>query len=622
MQFSDIEKDYIVLFNLPREEKTILVCRKKADAKYDFFVQNGLEYQFVDSDTEKELRKQFTSHNDIGIFFYEPFSLGEENEKSKVEFEKKVNSKVDIIAIKKSILNFANEIDFDVKNKVLTRLKDVELREDADNDPLVPAYYMIGENSVYVNPNKLGTIDVLALHILTHEFLHCASAKAYGVDCGFSNAMLAKPEQADNNCGVVVGNVLNECFTEIFSEEILHQKHSKDLGYDATFINSCYYFCTKLVKALYDQMDKKAVKQAYFEADVFKFYDILAKTFHIKDKNQIVKFDFLLEALKDIIENKERMLDRDYEKTDMKICLVELGKLVCDFISNKYVAENKSLQNKKLADFFGKELTSERFANLIEKLSSYFEAIKIDCSNQCQSENLKNILNIFIKEVVERMANGTMEFNVLPEKFKTVEMYSLLLHTIIVEKIPFGNQKATLVKSAKVYDLFKALFDPKNCYLPLEIDKQKEIVQKYVEKCGMFQFDLLSLLPKPLVLDCVNSSDSNFSIAYKGDIDFILNNIKDIDTQKTTSYAFTCHLIKRMRLQKDDVCKSMIEKYCNGFGENKSLVARHLKRLIERDDFLCKRNFDNVFKNLENQKSAKCDEESYVKWHWKILQQI
>ena len=44
MQFSDIEKDYIVLFNLPREEKTILVCRKKADAKYDFFVQNGLEY--------------------------------------------------------------------------------------------------------------------------------------------------------------------------------------------------------------------------------------------------------------------------------------------------------------------------------------------------------------------------------------------------------------------------------------------------------------------------------------------------------------------------------------------------------------------------------------------------
>jgi len=619
MQFSDIEKDYIVLFNLPRGEKTILVCRKKADAKYDFFVQNGLEYQFVDSDTEKELRKQFISHNDIGIFFYEPFALGEENEKSKVEFEKKVNSKVDINAIKKSILNFAKEIDIDVKNKVFTRLKNVELREDSDSDPLVPAYYMIGENSVYVNPNNLGTLDIPALHILTHEFLHCASAKTYGVDCGFSNAMLAKPERADNNCGVVVGSVLNECFTEIFSEEILHQKHSKDLGYNSTFINSCYYFCTKLVKALYDQMDKKAVKQAFFEADVFKFYDIFAKTFHIKDKTQIVRFDFLLEALKDIIENKERTLVRDYEKTDMKICLVELGKLVCDFIANKYVAENKSLQNKKLVDFFDKELTSENFANLIEKLSSYFEAIKIDCNKQCQSENLKSILGVFTKEVVERMLNGTTEFNVLPEKFKTVEMYSLLLHAIIVEKMPFGNQKATLVKSAKVYDLFKALFDPKNCYLPLEIDKQKEIVEKFVEKCGMFQFDLLALLPKPLVLDCINSSDSNFSIAYKGDIDFILNNIKDIDTQKTTSYAFTKHLIKRMCLQKDDVCKSMIEKYCNGFGENSAVVARHLKRLIERDDFLYKRNFDDIFKNLENQKSTQCDEESYVKWHWKIL---
>ena len=622
MQFSDIEKDYIVLFNLPREEKTILVCRKKADAKYDFFVQNGLEYQFVDSDTEKELRKQFTSHNDIGIFFYEPFSLGEENGKSKVEFEKKVNSKVDIIAIKKSILNFANEIDFDVKNKVLTRLKDVELREDADNDPLVPAYYMIGENSVYVNPNNLGTIDVLALHILTHEFLHCASAKAYGVDCGFSNAMLVKPEQSDNNCGVIVGNVLNECFTEIFSEEILREKYANIKEYKESFINTGYYLCAKLVKALYDQMDKKAVKQAFFEANVFKFYDIFAKTFHIKDKNQIVRFDFLLEALKNIIENKERTLVRDYEKTDMKICLAELGKLVCDFIVNKYFAENKSLKNKKLADFFGKELTSERFANLIEKLSSYFEAIKIDCRSQHQSENLKSILDVFTREVVERITNGTMEFNVLPEKFKTVEMYSLLLHAVTIDKVLVADKKVPIMKSAKVYDVFKALFNPKNCYLPKDIIKQKEIVQKYVEKCGMFQFDLLSLLPKPLVLDCINSSDSNFSIAYKGDIDFVLNNIKDIDTQKTTSNAFTSHLLKRMHLQKDDVCKSMIERYCSGFGENKSLAAKHLKRLIKQDNFLCERNFDNFFKNLENQRSTKCDEESYVKWHWKILQQI
>ena len=617
MQFSDIEKDYIVLFNLPREGKTILVCRKKADAKYDFFVQNGLEYQFVDKNTETELRKEFKPFPNNGIFCYESYMLSEENEKRKRDFELKVNSQVDINAIKKSILNFTNELTIDIKNKVAQKLKSANLMEDTRNELCSPAYFAIDENTVYVHPDNLETFD--SLHILTHEFLHCASAKAYGIDCGFSNAMLVKPEQSDNNCGVIVGNVLNECFTEIFSEEILREKYANIDEYKESFINTGYYLCAKLVKVLYDQMDKKAVKQAFFEANVFKFYDIFAKTFHIKDKNQIVRFDFLLEALKNIIENKERTLVRDYEKIDIKICLAELGKLVCDFIVNKYFAENKILKNKKLADFFGKELTSAKFANLIEKLSSYFEAIKIDCRSQHQSENLKSILDVFTREVVERIVNGTMEFNVLPEKFKTVEMYSLLLHAVTIDKVLVADKKVPVMKSAKVYDVFKALFNPKNCYLPKDIIKQKEIVQKYVEKCGMFQFDLLSLLPKPLVLDCINSSDSNFSIAYKGDIDFVLNNIKDIDTQKTTSNAFTSHLLKRMHLQKDNVCKSMIERYCNGFGENKSLVAKHLKRLIEQDNFLCERNFDNFFKNLENQRSTKCNEESYVKWHWKIL---
>ena len=617
MQFSDIEKDYIVLFNLPREGKNILVCRKKTDAKYDFFVQDGLEYQFVDKNTETELRKEFKPFSSNGKFCYESYLLGEENEKRKRDFELKVNSQVDINTIKKSILNFANGIDSDVKDKVCARLENVELREDTDNDPLVPAYYMVGENSVYVNPNNLGTFD--ALHVLTHEYLHCASSKEANSDCGFSNAILSLSKDADNSYGVMVGNVLNECFTEIFSEEILHKKHLEDLGYNASFINSGYYFCAKLVKALYDQMDKNAVKQAFFEADVLKFYDLLAKTFHIDDKNQIVRFDFLLEALKCIIENKNRMPIRDFEKTDLNICLSELGKLVCDFIANKYVAENKSLQNKKLADFFGKELTSAKFANLIEKLSSYFEAIKIDCSSEHQSENLKSILDVFTREVVERMANGTMEFNVLPEKFKTVEMYSLLLHAVVIDKVLVADKKVPVMKSAKVYDVFKALFNPKNGYLPKDIIKQKEIVEKFVEKCGMFQFDLLSLLPKPLVIDCINSSSKNFSIAYNGDINFVLNNIKYIDDRKTTSSAFMSYLIKLMYVQEDDVAKNMIAKYCNGFGDDKADVAEHLEKLIERDSFLRKRNFGGVFQKLKSENSTCDDEESYVKWHWKIL---
>lgn len=582
MKYLELSNNYYILDSIIHNNNTVFICRNKDSFLYEFFTKNQDEFQLV-SPKEHLALKEIYKENTNNFVSYYVSNAFEQSEKNYIYQAHAVARKL--------ISDYVFSLPKTLQRDILSRMDSVHFTKNPYDDKYIYAYFLYSNNSINLNFNFNDFNHQISCII--HEMLHCASTDKRRVSTGISSDLSLSGKRLKFR----LNEFLNESYTELITKRIVAKNPQFSKKQTISFYAPILYLIDSLLKFA----DTYKFDEAYFSNDSNKFLNTLKDEFYIENIETVIKLSMLFDCVHDSLifdySNKN-----DYSNT--KIHIISAGKIICDFIINKHINEQKSLKKLKFNEIFSKfeenTIMEKIFNECLRDINLYFDYKKEFSISHTDSfsDNTSEILTEHSQIFLNCVANGKQLPTSFPEEFKTPELFNFALSKRFFQSNNFIN-------ISNLDDVLKTIFDQKNNYLPIDTTVQAKIIQILLYNSNILLDTLFKVIPKDTLVYISNTNLNIFEKVCSTNVLTLFPLIKDLSYNKKTSRIFYYNLLIAIKNKENKL--NIIKEYLS------CLTNSQRNSLIENGNFLylaqqkCNLSKDETedlsmfVKNLDNQ---------------------
>lgn len=537
MNEKDFQNTYKIHFSCIYNGETLSICTYNTNNAIFLLRIKGDKYQLVEEENIESCIKK--------IFHVEYFN----------NFEKRIDYKISgvtrykllflVILKMKDILlevaNTQNQQNLIAVVKKFNKLK-IVLKGYSDSMQYFCSKFLINIPANWLT-SSISSLDTAILH----ELLHCAGDDNTN---GLLNTSFSKYYNNKKNT-ILLYDMLNEAITQYLALTI-YEKNQSSPYYD----DICLYDINVIaIESLLKLMDRKKVVDYYVSGNLEGFIDYFAQEFHINNKLEISKF---FEQMNNTLVFNQSNLNYIKNKNAISHCNNELFKTVFNFLINKYIVEDKDLNQLKFEDILSSKRKISQipeYKDLLQnnELRNYFESAKFclkylkNCTQINQKINHDEFINLY-----SNMVFYSSMFLPLPndKKYEKMQNYEVLSNLL-------KNNLTDYAQFSFIYDHYKNLINttilnPKNNYLPKNKAKRNKILEKLIYSNSKTNRNILDAISDEILLELSNNNQDIFDVLLNEKFTYVLSNIDKFPTKYLSNEKVIECFFKNLSTNKQD----------------------------------------------------------------------
>ena len=507
MTYSELLNKYVVCQKFSYD-KEVLLCTNKSNGKMCIVEQNKNGYFESNKNIEDYI-------NDIYGFNVLKNLDSRMDKRIYGAFRYKTIINI-LVNMNEIILETAKLNNADLLKQVVKNFNSLKIKANGESstygEQVLSAQYFNGMHQLTI-PQSLSHLSILEQRqLLFHEMLHCSADKSQGkVYDTTAFSQLIKDDSYNNKFvpGFYIFDDLNEAITQHLTETYFLKNYGST-GCD----NICLYdFNILALDPLLQQMDEQKIFEYYLSGNIDDFIDYFAKTFHIDSQIEIAKFFTQLYNTPVLIAKNDAYVGKN--ELSIRKTNEELIKTTINFLVNKFISEGKDLDKISLNEILKTTKPLRNNAEYIaliqsKELQDYFESAKfcLKYLKRCAGIDIKTEHTKFIKMYAD-MVFYSRTYAKLPQdkQFEIMKTYE------VISSLCSAKYNYLLTKSSK-YDYLdlpiepvrKYILDPKNNYLPKNIEKQNVMLGKLILSSYKTDDEIIGCInPDLLIRVCSNN---------------------------------------------------------------------------------------------------------------------
>lgn len=496
MQLEKLLKNYQILVKTTYKNKRLFICLNRLDFSVAFFQEsNGI---FENLTASEQIQAKFKKSNPR--FQMLSFSANLQKYLRQGHIDGTTN------AIQ-SLQKFTKNLPAKTQKKIIDIVDEVKFISLTDAPDYIKVYYKeqgfsaicIPSEKTIVLPLEVGNIgDVQCIEkTIIHELLHCFTHDSAKENDGFVDQI--NYINGNTKLSILRGEYFNEAMTEYFAEHMIEGKYPRK-----SYVSN-YEISLMALTVLLNQLDIEKVKNYYFECSNRKISEYICEKFHVSNSTIVARmlalFDLATKSYLASLKNKTNdplVLD----------CYLSLYQFVMDLIINKFVHENKSLEQLNMEYFFPCGLKNGVYNSLknSEKLKKYLESAKlcVKYMPQCIDYD-KQLSYLEYKAVYVEMLGCLAYAKPLPKhkKYDVLKNFETLYSVMFDHNNVIANNQNIKVSVKKCLQVI-CNFD--NNFLPENKNKKLHIINQFLNAPNTQKIDPLEYLSVDLALEISKNS--------------------------------------------------------------------------------------------------------------------